>query len=188
MVTQIFVQGNAVRSQKVGGANITSPGPLLQVEDETEVPWTDVNGYPQGWGTTFHAKSRVEPASFNDLWFHFPMPTLVLFENKRVELQRVHILFETTRHGHSKQVDVWYGRTRIFTRPNLNFPPGAPTELPGPQNLGSTLIEGQNSFTLPTNTQGLFPTITFALGISILIRFFDGDGSVTFFGAGADFI
>lgn len=48
MVTQIFVQGNAVRSQKVGGANITSPGPLLQVEDETEVPWTDVNGYPQG--------------------------------------------------------------------------------------------------------------------------------------------
>ena len=180
MAENIWIHGNAVRAEDVGGA-FPSSGPFLAVND---IPWTDVNGFPQGWGTTFHGKGRHNDRE-NRVWFHFPMPTVVGLAGRRRKVTAVRVLFETNRNAFSSKIHLWDGPNLFFTRERLEWSERLGARMQGPQQLINRLVGGQNEFLLTGNQQKL---IDFGLGISIQIIFYQDGGSVTFAGAGAEFI
>ena len=56
VISKSFVHGNAFITERGGGSSVSSPGPLDNVQDGGIVNWSDVIGYPQGWGKTYRGK------------------------------------------------------------------------------------------------------------------------------------
>lgn len=156
---QITVHGTSVVAEAVGGANISSPGPLLQVNG---VPWTDVVGLRQGWGTTFRGKAGTGN------WFHFNIPVHQVREQGFPQsVKAVTVDFAVQGQVRVTSVHLWSagaggGGTRIFQRDGL---------------AATSRLDLDTSGHLPVSS--LHP-----LGISIGVSFLE-EGQITFFSAGA---
>jgi hypothetical protein len=163
-----FIHGNSIIAERVGGATITSPGPLLSPDG---IPWSDVVGLPRGWGKTYRGKSNEE------VWFHAAIPTPAIDSSRQVRLNTVFMFFETEANNRSfmKEVQVWDGKVRITQIPNLTS-----------QGDLSMLQGGVNAFD-PREANGALHSMQFGLGISMLFRF-NEEAEITFFSAGADFL
>ncbi len=155
--TRVFVHGHSVVAEYVGGANISSPGPLLQVGG---VPWSDVVGLRRGWGTTFRGKGGTNN------WFHFSIPTPQILQGlllRRVE--QIFVNLGVQGPAVATSFHLWDGmRNRIFQRDNLR-------------------VVGQYGL----NTSGHSVVSSLAVvGISVGVRF-EQEAEITFFQAGAEF-
>jgi hypothetical protein len=163
-----FIHGNAVIPEQAGGGNINSPGPLNSVGS---IPWTDVLGLPQGPGRSYRGKEGQH------VWFHAAVPTPVLTQSVRTELQDVFVLFRADAGCSLESVHVFDGPDRIAPMDGFNSQG---------DHLRST-IPGQNAFA-PREPDGIaLHVMRFGLGISMLIRF-DREASILFASAGANFI
>jgi hypothetical protein len=163
-----FIHGNAIVAERVGGGNISSPGPLLS---PSGVAWSDVVGLPRGWGKTYRGKRNEE------VWFHAVIPTPTIVSSREVRLNTVFIFFESEADNRNlmKEVQVWDGKILVTRIPNLM----SQGDLSMPQ-------VDRNVFD-PREANGALHSMQFGLGISMLIQF-NADADITFFSAGADFL
>jgi hypothetical protein len=131
------------------------------------VAWTDVVGYPRGWGKTWRGKTNT----FN--FFHVTVPTPAIIGVVRPQLDRVYVFFEAVAPARVENIHVWDGPYRIWVRDGLaisgNF-------------LGSVQWD-QNTWDIGHN-----PQVNYGIGISIGVRFVGAEANVTFSTAGADFL
>jgi hypothetical protein len=186
----MWVHGTSVRPewvhdnlQEVNGATWDSRN------QNRAVPWSNVNGLPRGWGATFRGKRAFStgvggsititefhpeepfPASQKGYWFHFAIPTPVIVEGIRSQLQRVFVLWEATPNVAVWCVHIYDGINRIATLGTDRTGSGHSDEL----------VEGVTMFTLPTPHE-----VQRSIGLSVGVAFIQ-DGEVTFNSAGADF-
>jgi hypothetical protein len=182
-----WVSGNAARAEWVGD-NLANVASDYWNGSNGPIPWSNVNGLPHGWGTTFRGKNALTSGPFGarttgpfdpanpfqfsqkGYWFHFPLPTPVIVADRRSRLLRVFCLWEARPGAAPCCVHVWDGPNRkaaFAITPNST---GSPN-----------LVEGVTQFNLPTP-----PEVQFGVNIS-LGAFFSADADLTFFSAGADF-
>ena len=177
----IWVHGNAVRPEWVG-ENLARVIGGRWDETAGEVPCSEINGLPRGWGTTYRGRaSHAETATgammdadAKPYWFHFSIPTPVITDGKRAALQRVFVLWRASPDVSPVALHVYDGGRRI-----AEF--AIDGDESGRNGLGGDddLVDGVTQFDL------LLPrAVQFGLGISLSFRFL-ADGDVTFFAAGA---
>jgi hypothetical protein len=190
----MWVHGTSVRPewihdnlQQVRGATWDSVGA------DRDVPWSDVNGLPRGWGATFGGKraftgglggTTVGPAnpanpfiySQKGYWFHFAIPTPVIVADARSRLLRVFVLWETAPGVEIWAAHIYDGIDRIAALPAIRA-----TLQPTGRRGATDLVEGVSMFTLPVPH-----VMRWSVGISVAAAFLE-DGNITFFSAGADF-
>lgn len=191
----MWVHGTTVRPewvhdnlQQVRGGTWDSGGTAR------DVPWSDVNGLPRGWGTTFRGKrafaggfggtsttgpfNAANPFMYSQkgYWFHFAIPTPVIVAGGRSQLLRVFVLRETSPRVQVWAVHVYDGINQIATVGLRD-----PNAQPSGRNGLADLIEGVSMFTLPAPR-----SVFWSVSISVAVAFLD-DGDVTFISAGADF-
>lgn len=190
----VWVHGTSVRPQWVG-PNLKKVEGFRWDGSIGEVDGTEINGLPQGWGTTFRANRSlvVGPGgalatgpfdvenpflsgSQKGYWFHFPIPAPVVVAGRRSTLLRVFLFWETRGRVAPVAIHVYDGLQRIDALPVDASVPG----LLGREGL-EDLKEGITMFTLRTPHE-----MFWSLGLSIGVSFFE-DGEVTFVAAGADF-
>lgn len=179
----LWVHGNAVRPEWVG-ENLARVIGGRWDETAGEIPWSEVNGSPRGWGTTYrgrasHADGLAGDGGADDLkqyWFHFSLPTPVLDLDARAALSRVCVLWRGGPDVSPGVLHVYDGGRRIA---EFALSP----DESGRNGLGGEddLVEGVTSFELSSPRPLLF-----GLGLSMGFRF-RADADLTFFGAGAYF-
>jgi len=172
-IQAMWVHGNNVVAERVGGGNVSSPGPFANVDG---VPWSDVVGLRQGWGCTYRGKAN------QGNWFHFTLPTPCWREGVRAKLQRVFILFRLfDAEARITSVHVWDGPNRLIA---WDF--GRAQGLRGDRSnqiYWGTNLDNANSceFRNP-------PEIHFGVVVCVYVDFGPREGNVLFTSAGGDFI
>jgi uncharacterized protein DUF6623 len=161
-----FAHGVSFVAETVGGANISSPGPLTNVGG---VPWSDVVGLPQGFGRSYRGKWG------NNVWFHVAVPTPTLRNSARVRVQDVFVQYSTDAGVALAAVHVWDGPDRV-----------AMFDLNGQGDHLRTTVPGVNSFA-PREPGNALHAMNFGLVISCFVRF-TSEGNVMFASGGATFI
>lgn len=152
-----WVPGYSFVPQKMG----------TDVLDSNKTPYVDVNGLREGFGAHFYLNGGQEN------WFHAPVPTPVMVEDKRATLGRVMVLFATDREEfiQLETVDVWDGPNRILHRDNLSV---------GGNHAGG--LDAANTWDV--NHDGI------AWGVGVSMRFSTGPqirGEIYFASVGCDF-
>lgn len=186
----MWVHGTSVRAEWVGDTMHNVPGDRWD-GSSGDIAWSNVNGLPRGWGTTFRGKRAVRSGIGGSLsvgpfhpetpfeysqrgyWFHFAIPTPVIVANNRARLVRTFVLWETRAGVSPVAVHVYDGASRILAT--------GVTGGPGPASHPSDLTPGVTRFDLPAPR-----SVIFSIGISVAVSF-AADGDITFFSAGADF-
>jgi hypothetical protein len=179
LTTKISVHGNSVVPQFAGGALITSPGPLLQVNDGSgPVPWSDVVGLRQGPGVIYRGKAgttnffHVSIPSPDRYPIYFTAlqggpdsddPTSPLHHNVEKVCSVIRIRFIVT-------LDVGVTVMNVFAFDGRNLLPGLPINPGGADNI-----------TIPEPR-----IISDGLGISFEVRF-GSEGNIVFHGVSAEF-
>lgn len=169
---RILVHGNAVVPQFAGGGVVTSPGPLLQVND---VQYSDVLGLRQGLGVIFRGKENA------DNFFHVSIPSPstypIRFTDAFIDLDNPQSEphFYGTRPAHIVRVSF-----QIVMEPGVKL-----------QKIftfdGSNLLfvnefhEGNASVDIPRHA------VTEGLGVSFQVNF-SQEGNITFQAVSAEFI
>jgi hypothetical protein len=159
-----------------------------------DVPWSDVNGLPRGWGVTFRGKHSLavgfggatttgpfdpgNPFQYSQkgYWFHCAVPTPVVVSDRRSRLLRVFVLWEAGDGVAPVAVHVYDGLRRVAALPVAAGARG----LIGRGGLGD-LQDGVTRFNL-----GAPHEVLWSVGISVGVSF-DREGEITFVSAGADF-
>ena len=185
----MWVHGNSAAIQFPGGGNAGSgstPGSAMrQVHDVgigSDINWTDVVGERTGPRIVFTGQDQTSN------WFHFSIPTPVFIRDENVVLQTIYILFDTSSGSTINQVyafdgpnfkKVWAPRAALVTGMNHEGIGGrGATNLSDDQN-------GPAWDVIRYDVGGW--QMSWGLGISVEVSF-GQNTSVTFTGAGADFI
>lgn len=159
------VHGNAVVPERTAGG-----GPLQNVPG---VDFSDVVGFPRGWGQTFRGKAGQAN------WFHFPLPTLDSPRHAVTTRGIVQLLLFFIAKGTARMTDVhlW----------SLTAPGGAAAETSGRIHARSISATGDHL----SAPEALFftPVLPFngPLGVSMLVRFGASASDIVFRGATVTF-
>jgi len=209
----MWIHGVSALPQRTAGV-LGADGPLLQV---SQIPWSDVIGYPQGFGATFRGKRH------QDNWFHFAIPSPALIPiyhpdtqhydrdyGQRVRMEKVFVLYRNAvgvRDGalaRIAQVDVWDGsETRYETRlltpriPREYAEPARTDEDPPDAEVlvhdykrGQHDVEIQgdwNVWYIMSGGQQVMPPVKWGICISVLVHFAE-ESDILFTSAGVDFL
>jgi hypothetical protein len=130
------------------------------------VAWTDVVGFPRGWGKTWRGRTNIHN------WFHVTIPAPVWIGPVRPQLDRVYVFFDAVAPARVENVHVWDGPNRIWVRDALAI---SGNRLGGVQWDLNTWDIGN-------------PQVNYGICISIGVRFAGAEANVTFSTAGADFL
>lgn len=156
IMSQLFaswIPGYSFAAQTMGGPPLNWSGQN----------YTDVNGLREGFGVTFHLQGG------KNNFFHCPIPTPVIVEGQRADLDRVMVLFNLPQGASINSVHVWDGPNRILQRDGLNITGNHSTGL-DPDNIFDVHHAG----------------IQWGVGISVLVSTVQ-DADIHFVSAGADF-
>ena len=165
----MWVNGNTVVPERTAKAEpLGTDGPLTDIPG---VPYSNLLGFRQGWGTTFRGKDN------HSNWFHFSIPTPAVHEGGRVYITQAAVLYRTDPQVTVTDVHVWDGVNRIFTSPPLTGTSGRHDGERGFDDLREGITKWRIDYP---------DIIRWGVGISVNVRFSD-EGSITFIGAGIDF-
>jgi len=110
-------------------------------------------------------------------WFHFAIPTPIIFDNKNSLIEKIFVYYRTTMNAKITAIHVYDGVVKIHSIDNL--------ALNGDHSKKITLNHNTWLMNKQHNDHG-------GLGISVCVDFGDstpqGVSSITFCSAGADFI
>lgn len=167
---RMFVHGNAVVPQLVGGGAVAAPGPLMYVDG---IPWTDVHGLRNGPGVVFRGKAGNPNRNYFHVSIPSPNPYPVRF---------------TTNQDRSDPPDAHFYGPLLARVINVFFghvaDPGVILERVFAFD-GGNLISLQDSPRYPVVT--VTPhIITAGLGVSFQVNF-TREGNITFNSVGAEF-
>jgi hypothetical protein len=128
-----------------------------------------INKTRVGWGTEISSQGE------NGEWFHFAIPTPVIFDGKDSILQKAFVFFQTTMAAKITEVHLYDGKKKFFEFKGLNL-----------SGKHDDKLDSSNTF---------FPTpvhIKYGLGISVMVVFGKSTPTsvptITFTASGADFI
>lgn len=120
-----------------------------------------------GWGAEFMSQG--------DEWFHFAIPTPVIFGGYNSELEKCFVLFRTTLGAKISMVHLYDGATKLKEFNDLNL-----------SGAYDTKITPANTFAVPR------AHLLYGLGISVRVLFGSstpqGVPMICFTSAGADFL
>jgi hypothetical protein len=169
-ITATGVKG--MQAQEPGGelTTVWVHGNVVQAETPEMLQTTS----RAGWGTTFRGKSG------KFVWFHLPLPTPTMLDNRHIEVEKIYLLFKV--NGASiRNIHLYDGPRQVKAFDNL---------------IANANVDLTGSI-VPGNTWAFAPAIpvNFGLGISVGVQFsvlFDGGSSsvpfdVLFTAAGADY-
>ena len=170
---KMFVHGNAVVPQLVGGGAIGAPGPLMNVDG---IPWTDVHGLRNGPGVVFRGKA----GNPNRNYFHVSIPSPNPYPIRLSTDQRdVTNPLSQSHFYSSRPAEV----INVFFRHVVD--PGVILErvfaFDGGDLISAPFITGPTSVVSVTRH-----TITAGLGVSFQVNFTQ-EGNITFNSVGAEF-
>jgi hypothetical protein len=174
-----WVHGNSVALQYPGGGGAAdwTSNPPSRMENVTDADqqhaWTDQFGLRKGNGATFRGRSGQSN------WFHFSIPTPVIFNDARVQLLRVFVLFNSEPGVEVDLVAAFDGPNNIALA--MDRPSGLSGRHDGTAGLAD-LADGETRF--PTSQN---PSIFWGVDFSVHVSF-HVDGNITFTTAGADFL
>jgi len=167
---KMFVHGNAVVPQLVGGGAVAAPGPLMNVDG---IPWTDVHGLRNGPGVVFRGKAG------NRNYFHVSIPSPNPYP----------IRFSTDRRDPSEPISESRFYAPVLARViNVFFGHVAD---PGVILERVFAFDGGSLISLQDSPRGSVVTvtphiITAGLGVSFQVNF-TREGNITFNSVGAEF-
>ena len=142
--------------------------------------WSEGHGFHRGFFSSFRVRGG------RDVWFHFPLPTPVESGGKPLFLDRVALLWETLDDAAIGWIVVQHGgMERLPLTERLAEPPSTPAPFDPPEQWRSYYPPSARRLTeLP-----LAPRVPLRFGIQlcVMIRAPERDGTVRFYGAGADF-
>lgn len=134
---------------------------------QTEREGYHINLNRVGWGTKI--------SSHGEEWFHFAIPTPVIFGGKNSELQKAFVFFKTTMSAKIINVHLYDGKKKFKVFEGLNL-----------SGTHDDKLDKLNTFQVNS------VHIKFGLGLSVNVDFGkstpQGVPSITFAAAGADFI
>jgi hypothetical protein len=126
-----------------------------------------INKRRPAWGAEFSTQGSE--------WFHFAVPTPVIFGGQNSTLQKVFVLYKTSLTAKITQVHLFDAAVKVQEFLNL--------QLSGDHTQA---LDGQNTW-MPNPVH-----VKFGLGISIFVEFgsatVSGVPTITFSSAGADFL
>jgi hypothetical protein len=157
-LTAVWVGGCVARPMRVG------PGSLEKVSG---IDWTDINGDPLGSHITFRGVGGTTN------WFHFPIPTPVILNDKRANLKKVFVFYRA-------DTNVEFEKFFLCDGP-IGIAPLQSVSLVGPVNFVDSIKMGQNAW-------DVIPSVSMKWGltITVIIKFISS-GNIVFTTAGADF-
>jgi hypothetical protein len=130
--------------------------------------YSDVNGYREGNGVTFHMQANRQN------FFHAPLPTPVIVEDQRATLARVMILFSFPQGATLNVLQVYDGPNQVWEWPFQ----GGQQPITGDHSSG---LDDDNTFTVSHDN------VQWGVGISMLVTTYKEDADLYFAAAGGDF-
>jgi hypothetical protein len=162
----LSVHGNAVVPERTAGN-----GPLMTVAG---ADWSDVVGFPTGWGKTF--RGRAGRAN----WFHYPLPTIDAWGHTGSTHGIVQILLFFLAKNTATMTDghVW----------SLSAP-GDPSIAETDGRIHARTVSATGNHLSAPETLFFTPLLQFSgpLGVSMLLNFGAADSDVVFRGATVTF-
>ena len=164
------------------------------LQDVNGRQYTSVVGYRTGWGATYKGTGD---GNQRDTWFHIPVPTLTIMNDRSVFLDQFHILFTSSSTTGISDVHAWDANRRIAAFRAVLRSDGSPysgtdiimegdwstlRQLGPTGTFLNTIL--RNTFS-PRNADGSRIRIVFGLNICMLVQF-KPDGDICFHGAGAN--
>lgn len=142
--------------------------------------WSDGSGFHRGFFSAFTVRAR------RDVWFHFPMPTLVQVGDKPLHLDNVSLLWETADGARLGWIVAQHGgMERIPLSERLQEPPSEPASFEPPELWRDHYPASARRLT----SLKVRPRIAlrYAIQICVMVSAGERDGLVRFYGAGVDF-
>ncbi len=143
--------------------------------------WSDGLGFYRGFFATFRVKAG------KSVWFHWPLPTPVIEDGKPMALRGVSLLWECQDGARIDWMTVQHGgMDRIELVPRLTSPAAVPVPFEPEEAFRPwcPVTDRQLSeIALPTPLP-----LRFGVQLCVMVSAGEEDGTVRFYGAGADFI
>jgi hypothetical protein len=143
--------------------------------------WSEGVGFNRGFFSAFRIRAG------RDVWFHFPIPTSVHHNGEPLACSAVSLLWETLDDASITWVVLQHGgMERMPLTERLAEPPSEPVPFDPPEQWRDYYPASARRLTsLPLDPP--LP-LRFGLQLSIGVRAAERDGTVRFYGAGADFV
>lgn len=142
--------------------------------------WSAGQGFHRGFFSTFRIRAGKE------VWFHFPLPTLIERDGKPCSLAEVSLLWEVMEGAQLLWATVQHGgMERIEVSPRLEVPRS--TAVPfEPEPEFAQWIPAVDRRLSEMRLDPPLP-LRFGAQLSVLVRAAEEEGTVRFYGAGAAF-
>jgi hypothetical protein len=142
--------------------------------------WSEGQGFYRGFFSAFRVRQG------KDVWFHWPLPTPVAMDGKHLFLSSVSLLWEVSDGARISWITVQHGgMERVELTPRLEGPASVPVPfVPAPEfapwcpDTHRQLSEMPLPAPLP---------LRFGVQLCVMVSAAEQDGTVRFYGAGADF-
>ena len=171
IVARYWVPSAAVELQERG------PEFLAAVDD---AEWSEGVGFHRGFFSTFRVRKGRQ------VWFHFPMPTPTEIDGKPLFLDRVSLLWETLDDAAIGWIVLQHGgmERRPLTE-RLETPASEAVPFDPPEQWREYYPKSHRRLT----TLPLEPRVGLRFGVQlcVMVHAPHQDGTVRFYGAGADF-
>jgi hypothetical protein len=171
IIEKIWLPGAAVVLQE-RGAEFIAP--------VDGADWSEGCGFYRGFFTAFRLRAG------RDVWFHFPLPTPTLRDGHALALSALSLLWETMDGASITWVVLQHGgMERLPLTERLAPVPSLPVPFDPPEKWREFYPPSNRQLSTFDMTEPL--PLNFGLQLSIGVRAGETDGTVRFYGAGAEF-
>jgi hypothetical protein len=171
IVEKIWLSGAAVVLQERGGD-------FIAAVDEAD--WSEGHGFYRGFFTAFRLRAG------KDVWFHFPLPTPVIRDGQQLALAATSLLWEVLDGAELTWIVLQHGGMERMPLTERMAPVSSEPVPFDPPELWREYYPASDRRLSRFEMPAPMP-LEFGLQLSIGVRAVDRDGTVRFYGAGAEF-
>ncbi len=147
-----------------------------------DAAWSEGRGFYRGFFSSFRVRAG------KTVWFHWPLPTPVELGGQRLALASISLLWETRDDAAISWITVQHGgMDRIEMTGRMQPPPAVPVPFTPTSEFRPFCPENDRQLT----EIALPAPLTLRFGVQLCVMVSapeDRDGTVRFYGAGADFV
>lgn len=173
VIARHWVPAAAVVAQECG------PDFLGMVDDAA---WSEGRGFYRGFFTTFRIRAG------KSVWFHWPLPTPVVLGGQRVALASASLLWEVMDGAAISWITVQHGgMDRIELTGRMQSPDAVPVPFTPAEEFRPYCPETHRQLSELPLPEPL--VMQFGVQLCVMVSASEAqDGSIRFYGAGADFV
>ncbi|HKT86030.1 MAG TPA: hypothetical protein VJQ77_08100 [Novosphingobium sp.] len=145
-----------------------------------DAPWSEGLGFNRGFFSAFRVRAG------KDVWFHWPFPTPVLADGRQLYLTGMNLLWEVADGARIGWITLQHGgMDRMELSPRQAAPDSIEVPFDCPPELRKWYPAVNRRLTRLALPEPL--PLTYGVQLSVLVSAGEQDGTVRFYGAGADF-